>query len=236
MQILKVHVIDGKFRAQDLVDGMEVATVGGVTLLVSIDAATGIVTFTPQDCGPTATVLIANFGSCKATMHLIDTVLTPGLGCDSSTFAAPTTPEFVFVDPAPVDPAPVDPAPVFAPEAPIESPIDGPPDVTSDAIIPPSGFDPAAGVDPTDPGPGVLPEGVPVVMFAGDLILPETALAMDGGAGVLPETDDVMEDGFSVMGTQPRLVSCSSPSALLKSIAELACLRAWRPYTMVLGH
>lgn len=77
--VLTLHVIEGKFTAAELEDGMELTTLAGITLTVGITA--DAVTFTPEDCGPSASVLVANFGSCASTLHVIDTVLTPGEGC-----------------------------------------------------------------------------------------------------------------------------------------------------------
>lgn len=79
VQVLTTHVIEGKFTSADLIDGMEITTVAGITLTVAIDGEE--VTFTPEGCGAPATVIIPNFGSCESTLHLIDTVLLPGEGC-----------------------------------------------------------------------------------------------------------------------------------------------------------
>jgi hypothetical protein len=72
---------------------MELTTLSGDTLFVTVSEEDGGITFTPSDCGPTARVLVANFGSCASTLHIIDTVLVPGDGCPTKDEPS-YTPEF----------------------------------------------------------------------------------------------------------------------------------------------
>ena len=74
VNILKFHVIIGRFYAADLKNGTVLNTLFGQTLTVSINGAT--VAFV-SGSGSTTTVLVADMDSSNAAIHVVDTVVIP---------------------------------------------------------------------------------------------------------------------------------------------------------------
>ena len=77
LQILGLHIIPGTFKAADLTDGLEVETLAGMPLTVSL--ADGTVTFTAPDMGVAAMVTEADVMACGNVLHKLDSVLVPGI-------------------------------------------------------------------------------------------------------------------------------------------------------------
>ena len=76
-QILGLHVIPGTFKAADLTEGLEVETLAGMKVTVSL--ADGKVTFTAPDMGVAAMVTEADVMACGNVLHKLDSVLVPGI-------------------------------------------------------------------------------------------------------------------------------------------------------------
>ena len=74
VNILKFHVIIGRFYAADLKNGTVLNTLFGQTLTVSVNGAT--VAFV-SGSGSTTTVLVADMDSSNAAIHVVDTVVIP---------------------------------------------------------------------------------------------------------------------------------------------------------------
>lgn len=150
--LLSVHVIEGAVKASDLTDGMEVVTLAGVTLTVSL--ADGAVKFTAGEGGTYATVTEADLMSCAGVVHKIDDVLVPGVPTGEMPATEMPTP---VVEPVPVVEAVPEVMPEMAP-MPREMP------------MPMMPMAPAPGVAP---GPGGAPQDcgsiLDVLMDAGDL-------------------------------------------------------------------
>ena len=68
VQILGLHIIPGTFKAADLTDGLEVETLAGMPLTVTL--ADGKVTFTAPDMGVAAMVTEADAMACGNVLHL----------------------------------------------------------------------------------------------------------------------------------------------------------------------
>lgn len=69
-QILTYHVVAGAVKSTDLVDGMEAATVEGSNITIDLDNGVMI-----ND----ATVVQADIEASNGVIHVIDTVLMPGM-------------------------------------------------------------------------------------------------------------------------------------------------------------
>ena len=80
MQILKLHVLPGAYKATDFANMAEVETLAGYKLAVATGG--GAVTFTGPDGGSSATVTEADMLSCGGVVHELDAVLVPGVPSD----------------------------------------------------------------------------------------------------------------------------------------------------------
>ena len=128
MQILGLHIIPGTFKAADLTDGLEVETLAGMPLTVTL--ADGKVTFTAPDMGVAAMVTEADVMACGNVLHKVDSVLVPGIPevKEAMPPAAPKEEEA----PMPVAPAPEQVA-ITTPAFP------EPPETTPEAPVPADG-------------------------------------------------------------------------------------------------